>query len=100
MSRVQATFNGTVIADSDQTQVVEGTYYFPRADLREEYLKPSSAESLCHWKGRANYYDVEVDGVRDANAAFYYPDPSPQARAIKDHVAFWHDVQVRSADGD
>ena len=97
MTRMQAVFNGTVIAESDQTRVVEGNHYFPRADVREEYLLPSKAKTLCFWKGLASYHDVEVDGVRSRSAAFYYPKPSPLARRIKDHVAFWHGIQVRPA---
>lgn len=95
MTRMQAVFNGTVIAESDRTRVVEGNHYFPRADVLEEHLKPSKAKSLCVWKGLASYHDVEVDGVRSAGAAFYYPKPSPLARKIKDHVAFWQGVEVR-----
>ena len=97
MTRMQAVFHGTVIAESDRTRVVEGIHYFPRADVREEYLKPSKARTLCFWKGLASYHDVEVDGVRSPAAAFYYPKPSPLARRIKDHVAFSQDVQVRPA---
>lgn len=97
MTRMQAVFNGTVIAESDQTQLVEGNHYFPRADVREEFLRPSDAHTLCFWKGLASYHDVEVDGVRNPGAAFYYPKPLPLARRIKDHVAFWQGVQVRPA---
>lgn len=99
MTRMQAVFNGTVIAESDHTQVVEGNHYFPRGDIQDQYLRSSSAKSLCFWKGLASYHDVEVDGVRSRRAAFYYPRPSPLARKIKDHVAFWHDVRVRPAPG-
>lgn len=97
MTRMQAVFNGTVIAESDQTLVVEGNHYFPRGDIHEEYLRPSNAKTLCFWKGLASYHDVEVDGVRNSSAAFYYPQPSPLARKIKDRVAFWQGVQVRPA---
>lgn len=97
MPRMQAVFNGTVIAESDHTRVVEGTHYFPRADVAEEYLEPSRAKSLCLWKGVARYHDLQVDGVRNPGAAFYYPKPSPLARRIKDHVAFWQGVEVRPA---
>lgn len=97
MTRMQAVFNGTVIAESDETRVVEGNHYFPRADVREDYLRPSKAKTLCFWKGLASYHDVEVGGVRNTGAAFYYPKPSPLARRIKDHVAFWQGVQVRPA---
>ncbi|MDX2356555.1 DUF427 domain-containing protein [Dietzia sp. PP-33] len=97
MTRMQAVYNGTVIAESNRTQKVEGNHYFPRTDVLEAYLRPSRMKSLCFWKGLASYHDVEVGGVRDPNAAFYYPRPSPLARRIRDHVAFWHDVEVRPA---
>lgn len=95
MSTMQAVFNGTVIAESNRTRVVEGNHYFPREDVHEEYLKDSSTHTLCVWKGLASYHDVEVDGVRNPDAAFYYPQPSPLARRIKNHVAFWRGVEVR-----
>lgn len=97
MTTMQAVFNGTLIAESDQTQVVEGNHYFPRTDVREEYLLPSNAKTFCFWKGLASYHDVKVEGVRNPGAAFYYPKPSPLARRIKGHVAFWQGIQVRPA---
>lgn len=100
MTRMQAVFNGTVIAESDQTRVVEGNHYFPPGDVRSEYLSPSKAKTLCFWKGLASYYDVEVDGVVNPGAAFCYPKPSPLARKIKNHVAFWQGVQVLPTSAD
>lgn len=100
MTRMQAVLDGTVIAESDRTQVVEGNHYFPRADVVEDHLQPSRRKSLCFWKGLASYHDVVVDDVRVANAAFHYPKPSPLARKIRDHVAFWNGVQVRPAPED
>lgn len=97
MATMQAAFNGIVIAESDRTTVVEGNHYFPREDVREEYLKDSSTHTLCFWKGTASYHDVVVDGVRRPDGAFYYPKPSPLARKIKNHVAFWNGVQVSEA---
>jgi uncharacterized protein (DUF427 family) len=92
---VQAIWNGAVLAESDRTVVVEGNHYVPREDVNREYLEPSGRDSVCFWKGRASYYDAVVDGRRNRAAAWYYPSPSPAARAIKDHVAFWHGVTVR-----
>ena len=91
---VQAIWNGAVLAESDRTVVVEGNYYFPPEDVNREYLEPSGRHSVCVWKGRASYYDAVVDGRRNRAAAWYYPSPSPAARQIKDHVAFWHGVTV------
>lgn len=95
--RVQAVWNGTVIAESDRTVRVEGNYYFPPEDVRREYLQPSDHHTICLWKGRASYYDVVAGGRRNEAAAWYYPSPSPAARKIRDHVAFWHGVKVASA---
>jgi uncharacterized protein (DUF427 family) len=92
---VQAVWNGTVIAESERTVVVEGNHYFPPEDVRRDYLEPSPRHSLCFWKGQTSYNYVVVHGERNAAAAWYYPRPSPAARGIKDHVAFWHGVKVR-----
>ena len=94
---VQAIWNGVVLAESDRTVVVEGNHYFPPDDVNHEHLEPSGRHSVCFWKGRASYYDAVVDGQRNRAAAWYYPNPSPAARKIKDHVAFWHGVNVRRA---
>jgi uncharacterized protein (DUF427 family) len=90
----KALWNGTVIAQSDQTVEVEGNQYFPAASVRREYLRPSTNHSICPWKGTASYYDLEVNGQRNPNAAWYYPDPKPAASQIRDHVAFWKGVEV------
>ena len=90
----QALWNGTVIAQSDQTVEVEGNQYFPADSVRREYLRPSTNHSICPWKGTASYYDLEVNGQRNPNAAWYYPDPKPAASQIRDHVAFWKGVEV------
>ena len=94
---VQAVWNGAVLAESDRTVVVEGNHYFPPDDVRRDLLEPSSRHSICPWKGRASYYDAVVDGECNRAAAWYYPSPSPAARKIKDHIAFWHGVTVRRA---
>ena len=91
---VRAVWNGTVLAESDHTVVLEGNHYFPLESINLEYLRESSRHTVCPWKGLASYYDVEVDGDCNKAAAWYYPTPSPAARRIKDRVAFWHGVQV------
>jgi uncharacterized protein (DUF427 family) len=90
----RAIWNGAVIAESDQTVVVEGNHYFPRDSVRLEYLEDSDTHSRCFWKGTASYYDVVVEGESSPDAAFYYADPSRAASQIKDHIAFWRGVQV------
>jgi uncharacterized protein (DUF427 family) len=86
---MQATLDGTVLAESDDTVVVEGNHYFPPDALNEAHLEPSDHRTTCPWKGEASYYDVVVDGNRHENAAWYYPDPLDEAAHIKDHVAFY-----------
>lgn len=94
---MQAVFHGTVIAESDHTKVVEGNYYFPEESLREEFFTPTRMKTLCPWKGVASYYTVTVDGVRADNVAWQYRRPSPLARKIKRHVAFYPQVRVVEA---
>ncbi len=91
---MKAVWNDTIIAESDDTVVVEGNHYFPFSAVKREYLQPSEHHTVCHWKGRASYYDVVVNGQVNKNAAWYYPQPSPAAREIKDRIAFWHGVRV------
>jgi uncharacterized protein (DUF427 family) len=90
----KATWNGTVLAESDDVQIVEGNVYFPPDSLKEEYLKKSDTHSTCPWKGLANYYHIEVGGETNRDAAWYYPEPKDAAKHIKDHVAFWKGVKV------
>jgi uncharacterized protein (DUF427 family) len=92
----KAIWNGTVLAESDKTVEVEGNWYFPRSAVHMEYFKPSDSHTECPWKGTASYYNVEVQGNRNADAAWYYPNPKPAAKQIKDHVAFWKGVQVEA----
>ncbi|MCH9685433.1 MAG: DUF427 domain-containing protein [Deltaproteobacteria bacterium] len=91
----EAIYNGKVIARSDQTRVVEGNHYFPPQSLVREFFSDSETQTRCGWKGLASYYHVEVDGERNADAAWYYPSPKPAAKEITDHVAFWRGVEVR-----
>lgn len=91
---VEASFNGQVIGASDRTVMVEGNHYFPPGDVDPRFLRRSWMKSLCPGKGIASYYTVEVDGVRSVNAAWTYRHPVPLARRIKNHIAFWGDVEV------
>ncbi len=92
----KAIWNNQVIAEAPSTEVqrVEGNIYFPLSAVKLEYFKASDTHSHCVWKGEANYYDVEVDGDVNRDAAWYYPEPSNMAGRLKDHVAFWHGVTV------
>ncbi|WP_420127995.1 DUF427 domain-containing protein [Longimicrobium sp.] len=90
----RAIWNGAVIAESDQVEVVEGNVYFPPRSVKREYLQASETHTVCGWKGTASYYDLVVDGKANADAAWYYPDPMAAAANIRDHVAFWKGVEV------
>ena len=92
----QAIWKGTIIAESGETQVVEGTHYFPSGAVKREHLEESSHHTTCPWKGEASYLHVVVDGERNENAAWFYPAPKDAAAGIKDHVAFWRGVEVRA----
>lgn len=101
VTMVRATWHGTVIAESDDTMVVEGNHYFPRASVRAEHLRDSPKHTTCHWKGVASYYDVVVDDEVNSAAAWYYPQPLSAAERITDHIAFWKGVKVSDGpDGD
>jgi uncharacterized protein (DUF427 family) len=91
---VKAIWNGAVIAESDDTVVVEGNHYFPRKDVNPSYLKDSDMYSVCPWKGQASYHTLEVNGQRNVDAAWYYADPKSRAQPIKDRVAFWRGVTI------
>lgn len=91
---MKALWNNQVIAESNDTVVVENNHYFPKSSLKTEYLKDSTTHSTCPWKGLASYYTLEVDGKKNPDAAWYYPEPKPAAANIKDHVAFWKGVKI------
>ena len=91
---VRATWNGTLLAESDHTILVEGNQYFPASDVVAEHLVGSDTHSHCPWKGDASYYSVAAGGETNIDAAWYYPQPLEAAAAIKDHVAFWKGVEV------
>jgi uncharacterized protein (DUF427 family) len=90
----KATWGGKVIAESKATVVVEGNQYFPPDAVQKKFLKPSKHTTICPWKGTAHYYHIEVDGMQNDNAAWYYPEPKPAAAEIKDRIAFWKGVRV------
>jgi uncharacterized protein (DUF427 family) len=90
----KAHWNGKVIAESDRFELVEGNVYFPPESVKREFFQPSATHTVCPWKGTASYYTVVVDGKENQDAAWYYPDPKPEAASVKDHVAFWHGVTV------
>lgn len=90
----KATWQGQVIAESDDFEVVEGNVYFPGSSIKEEFFEPSEHRSVCPWKGTASYHHVIVDGDRNENAAWFYPDPKDAAANIKDYVAFSKGVTV------
>jgi uncharacterized protein (DUF427 family) len=87
-------WNGVVLAETSRPVLLERNVYFPPAGVRSEYLTRTRAWTVCPWKGVARYYTVRAGGQVNKNAAWYYPHPSPLAREIKNHVAFWHGVQV------
>jgi uncharacterized protein (DUF427 family) len=91
---MKAIWKGHVLAESDRTQVVEGNHYFPPDSLREEHFADSDTHTTCGWKGQASYKTVVVDGGRNVDAAWYYPDPKPAAANIRGWFAFWRGVEV------
>ncbi len=91
---MKAIWNDTVLAESDDTVVVEGNHYFPRASLVEEHFRASAKHSYCPWKGEASYLTVEADGETAADAAWFYPEPKEKAEMVRDRVAFWGAVTV------
>lgn len=90
----KATWQGETLAESDDFEVVEGNVYFPPEALAKQFFEPSEHQSVCPWKGVASYYHIVVDGKRNENAAWFYPDPKAAASNIKDRVAFWKGVSV------
>ncbi len=90
----KAVWQGTVVAQSDRCEVVDGNQYFPPDAIKSEYFQPSDTHTTCGWKGVASYYNVVVDGAVNQDAAWYYPEPKAAAQNIKGYVAFWRGVQV------
>lgn len=91
---MKATWNGVVLAESDNTVVVEGNHYFPPETINKEYFQSSDNHTTCPWKGQASYYTIVVNGEENRDAAWYYPSPSDAASQIKGHLAFWKGVEI------
>ena len=91
---MKAIWNDTVIAESDDTVVVEGNHYFPSKSIKNEYFHKTETSTMCPWKGMARYYSVTVNGKTNTDCAWFYPVPSKEAEKIKDRIAFWNGVQV------
>jgi uncharacterized protein (DUF427 family) len=91
---MKATWNGATLARSDDTVVVEDNHYFPAESIEGRYFRDSDTHTICPWKGEASYKSIEVDGERNRDAAWFYPEPKQAAAQIKDRYAFWHGVTV------
>lgn len=91
---MKAIWNNTILAETGETIVVEGNYYFPQQSIKKEHLKTSKTHTTCSWKGIASYYDILVDGKVNKDAAWYYPQPKEAAKNIANYVAFWKGVQI------
>lgn len=90
---MKAIWNKQIIAESNDTLEIEGNFYFPATSVKKEYLEASLHKTICSWKGMASYYHLKVDGKKNENAAWYYPEPKTEAKSIKNYVAFWKGVQ-------
>jgi uncharacterized protein (DUF427 family) len=91
---MRAIWNNQVLAESDDTVIVEGNHYFPPGAIKREFFRPSETHTVCGWKGTASYYDVVVDGQVNRDAAWYYPETLPAADSVRGRVAFWKGVRV------
>ncbi|HTH38908.1 MAG TPA: DUF427 domain-containing protein [Pyrinomonadaceae bacterium] len=91
---MKAIWKGTVLAESDDTVIVEGNHYFPSDSIKTEFLQPSETHTVCGWKGTASYYDIVVNGETNPDAAWYYPETKAEAKEIEGRIAFWKGVEV------
>ncbi len=91
---MKATWNNTLIAESDDTVLAEGNHYFPESALRREFIAFSNHKTSCPWKGQASYYSLLVNGELNTDAAWYYADPKPEAEMVRGRVAFWKGVKI------
>ena len=91
---MKAIWKGQLLAESNNTILVEKNHYFPPSSLNMQYFAPSEKTTICPWKGTASYYNIVVNGEENQDAAWYYPEPRPKATEIKDHVAFWQGVEI------
>ena len=98
MAVMRAVWNGAVVAESDRTVYLEGNHYFPWDAVDHKLLRPSAMKTVCPWKGVASYYDLVVHGRIQTAAGWVYRTPSTAAAEIGDHIAFWKDVTVESAE--
>ena len=92
---MKAVWRGAVLAESNDTVVVEGNHYFPPEAVNKQYFQESNTHTTCSWKGEASYYNLVVEGETNKDAAWYYPEPKDAAKQIKDRVAFWKGVSVQ-----
>lgn len=90
----KAKWNDVTIAESDHCEIIEGNYYFPPDSIKSEFFKASDYHTTCPWKGTAHYYNLEINGEINENAAWYYPEPKSGAKHIQNYVAFWKGVKV------
>lgn len=94
---MKAIWNGHVIAESDKTINIEGNEYFPPDSINSDYFQKNDFHTICPWKGVAAYYDIKVNGDKNENAAWYYPDAKQAAKEITNYVAFWRGVEVKES---
>jgi uncharacterized protein (DUF427 family) len=92
---MKAVWKNVILAESNDTVIVEGNHYFPPAAVNRQYLRPSDTHSTCPWKGLASYYHIDMDGELNKDAAWYYPEPKDAAKNIKNYIAFWKGVEVK-----
>ena len=92
---MKAIWKGVVIAESNETIVIENNYYFPAESIKKEYFKASETHTICPWKGLASYYTIDVDGLENIDAAWFYPEASYAAKEIENYVAFWKGVEIK-----
>lgn len=91
---MKAIWNGEVIAESNDTVIVEGNHYFPETAVKKQFLENSENHTVCPWKGTASYFSLQVNGQTNPDAAWYYPEPSQEASQIKGRIAFWKGVKI------
>tara|TARA_B110000046_G_scaffold43521_2_gene48521 strand:+ start:18 stop:299 length:282 start_codon:yes stop_codon:yes gene_type:complete len=91
---MKAIWNGEVIAESDDTIVIDNNHYFPADSIKSEFYKPSETHTVCHWKGTASYYTLDENGDQNPDAAWYYPEASRMAKSFEGYIAFWKGVEV------
>lgn len=94
---MKASWNGKTIAESEETIVIENNHYFPPSSIDKKFFVSSNKHTSCPWKGEASYYNIDVDGNENNDAAWFYPQPKDAAKEIKDYVAFWKGVKVEKS---